>query len=100
MMEIESAQNLQVRQAIVKKFCEYIVVFLFILVLLCVNQWCIFTIIVSTKNLDKSQKHCLSRYRLVGHIPNWLISLKFESCDFLLKPVWLSHNSCEIQDYS
>ena len=54
----ETAQDFQVRQAIVKKFWEYMIVFLFILILLVVNLWCIFIIIVSTENLVKSPEDC------------------------------------------
>ena len=57
-MEIENIQDIQVRQAILKKVCEYMIFILFILLLLCVNLWCIFSIIVSTKDQEKSLKTC------------------------------------------
>ena len=57
-MNIESADDMQVRRDFVKKFCQYVTIILFILALLCLNLWCISWMIMSTKFLDRNQKIC------------------------------------------
>ena len=48
----------EVRRTVVKTLCQYVTIILFILVLLCLNLWCIFWVIMSTKFLDRNQKIC------------------------------------------
>ena len=57
-MNIENAEEVQVRRKIVKKLCQYVTIILFILGLLCLNLWCISWMIMSTKFLDRNQKIC------------------------------------------
>ena len=57
-MNIESAEEIQVRRTVVKTFCQYVTIILFILGLLCLNLWCISWMIMSTKFLDRNQKIC------------------------------------------
>ena len=57
-MNIENAEEVQVRRKIVKKLCQYVTIILFMLGLLVLNLWCIFLVITSTKFLDRNQKSC------------------------------------------
>ena len=57
-MNIENAEEVQVRRKIVKKLCQYVIIILFMLGLLVLNLWCIFLVIMSTKFLDRNQKSC------------------------------------------
>ena len=57
-MNIETAEEVQVRRKIVKKLCQYVIIILFMLGLLVLNLWCIFLVIMSTKFLDRNQKSC------------------------------------------
>ena len=57
-MNIETAEEVQVRRKIVKKLCQYVIIILFMLGLLVLNLWCIFLVITSTKFLDRNQKSC------------------------------------------
>ena len=57
-MNIENAEEVQVRRKIVKKLCQYVIIILFMLGLLVLNLWCIFLVITSTKFLDRNQKSC------------------------------------------
>ena len=57
-MNIETFEEVQVRRKIVKKLCQYVIIILFMLGLLVLNQWCIFLVIMSTKFLDINQESC------------------------------------------
>ena len=57
-MNVENAEEIQVRRTVVKTLCQYVTIILFILGLLCLNLWCIFWVIMSTKFLDRNQKSC------------------------------------------
>ena len=57
-MNVENAEEIQVRRTVVKTLCQYVTIILFILGLLCLNLWCIFWVIMSTKFLDRNQKIC------------------------------------------